>query len=313
MIISLRDTADRLMAANSFVLTSHVNPDGDAIGSCLGLKFILESLGKKVQVLIDDDVPKFLSIMPGLDEVKKPVEDHYDADYLVILDACLDRVGTVPEKCKAPVLNIDHHGTNDNLADYLYLDADSAATAEIVYRLAKAMGIKFDKDSATAVYIGLATDSGYFKYSNTTPQTMRAAAELLETGIQPEKISEAIETKDFAVVQGLAKALQTVELYADGKVAGIFLDYELTSSIETTEGFIDLIRVIDGVDISVVLKAVEPEVCRVSMRSKETDVSTLALRLGGGGHKRAAGCTIKLPFAEAKKSLIDEILKAIED
>lgn len=313
MIISLRDTADRLMAANSFVLTSHVNPDGDAIGSCLGLKFILESLGKKVQVLIDDDVPKFLSIMPGLDEVKKPVEDHYDADYLVILDACLDRVGTVPEKCKAPVLNIDHHGTNDNLADYLYLDADSAATAEIVYRLAKAMGIKFDKDSATAVYIGLATDSGYFKYSNTTPQTMRAAAELLETGIQPEKISEAIETKDFAVVQGLAKALQTVELYADGKVAGIFLDYELTSSIETTEGFIDLIRVIDGVDISVVLKAVEPEVCRVSMRSKETDVSTLALRLGGGGHKRAAGCTIKLPFAEAKKCLIDEILKAIED
>ncbi|MBQ1855659.1 MAG: bifunctional oligoribonuclease/PAP phosphatase NrnA, partial [Anaerovibrio sp.] len=267
MIISLRDTADRLMAANSFVLTSHVNPDGDAIGSCLGLKFILESLGKKVQVLIDDDVPKFLSIMPGLDEVKKPVEDHYDADYLVILDACLDRVGTVPEKCKAPVLNIDHHGTNDNLADYLYLDADSAATAEIVYRLAKAMGIKFDKDSATAVYIGLATDSGYFKYSNTTPQTMRAAAELLETGIQPEKISEAIETKDFAVVQGLTKALQTVELYADGKVAGIFLDYELTSSIETTEGFIDLIRVIDGVDISVVLKAVEPEVCRVSMRS----------------------------------------------
>jgi len=313
MIISLRDTADRLMAANSFVLTSHVNPDGDAIGSCLGLKFILESLGKKVQVLIDDDVPKFLSIMPGLDEVKKPVEDHYDADYLVILDACLDRVGTVPEKCKAPVLNIDHHGTNDNLADYLYLDADSAATAEIVYRLAKAMGVKFDKDSATAVYIGLATDSGYFKYSNTTPQTMRAAAELLETGIQPEKISEAIETKDFAVVQGLAKALQTVELYADGKVAGIFLDYELTSSIETTEGFIDLIRVIDGVDISVVLKAVEPEVCRVSMRSKETDVSTLALRLGGGGHKRAAGCTIKLPFAEAKKCLIDEILKAIED
>ncbi len=313
MIISLRDTADRLMAANSFVLTSHVNPDGDAIGSCLGLKFILESLGKKVQVLIDDDVPKFLSIMPGLDEVKKPVEDHYDADYLVILDACLDRVGTVPEKCKAPVLNIDHHGTNDNLADYLYLDADSAATAEIVYRLAKAMGIKFDKDSATAVYIGLATDSGYFKYSNTTPQTMRAAAELLETGIQPEKISEAIETKDFTVVQGLAKALQTVELYADGKVAGIFLDYELTSSIETTEGFIDLIRVIDGVDISVVLKAVEPEVCRVSMRSKETDVSTLALRLGGGGHKRAAGCTIKLPFAEAKKCLIDEILKAIED
>lgn len=311
MIISLRETADRLMAANSLILTAHVNPDGDAIGSCLGLKYILETLGKKVQVIIDDDLPKFLSIMPGIDQIQKPEADNYEADYLVILDACLDRVGTLPLKCKAPILNIDHHGTNDNLADYLYLDADSAATAEIIYRLAKAIGVKFDRDSATAVYIGLATDSGYFKYSNTTPQTMRAAAELLETGIKPETISEAIETKDYTVVKGMGTALQTLELFADGKIAGIFLDYELTSTLETTEGFIDLIRVIDGVDVSVVLKVVEPEVCRVSMRSKQTDVSKLALRLGGGGHKRAAGCTIKKPFAEAKQYLIDEIIKSL--
>ena len=100
-------------------------------------------------------------------------------------------------------------------------------------------------------------------------------------------------------------------MFADGKIAGIFLDYELTSTLETTEGFIDLIRVIDGVDVSVVLKVVEPEVCRVSMRSKQTDVSKLALRLGGGGHKRAAGCTIKKPFAEAKQYLIDEIIKSL--
>ncbi|MBP3231727.1 MAG: bifunctional oligoribonuclease/PAP phosphatase NrnA [Anaerovibrio sp.] len=312
MLITLRETADRLMAANSLILTAHVNPDGDAIGSCLGLKFLLEAMGKRVQVIIDDDIPKFLNIMPGIEEIKKPVEESYEADYLVILDACLDRVGVLPEKCKAPVLNIDHHGTNDELADYLYLDAESAATAEIIYRLAKALGIRFDKDSATAVYIGLATDSGYFKYSNTTPHTMRAAAELMETGIRPEKISEAIETKDFSVIQGMAKALQTVELFADGKVAGVFLDHELTSSLDNTEGFIDLIRVIDGVDVSVVLKAVEPEVCRVSMRSKVTDVSLIAAGMGGGGHKRAAGCTIKMPFAEAKKYLMSEILKALE-
>ena len=311
MVITLKETADRLLAAQNLILTAHVNPDGDALGSCMGLKYILESLGKRVQVIVDDDLPKFLSIMPGIDEIKKPDEDRYEADYLVILDASLDRVGTVVEKCKAPVLNIDHHGTNDLKADYLYLDAESAATAEIVYRLAKALGIRFDRDSATAVYIGLATDTGYFKYSNTTPQTMRAAAELLETGIRPEKISEAIETKDYALVQGMSKALQTLEMFADGRVAGLFLDHELTISIENTEGFIDLIRVIDGVDIAVVLKTVEPEVCRVSMRSKKTDVSLLAVEMGGGGHKRAAGCTIYKPFSEAKKYLLDEIYKKL--
>ena len=110
----------------------------------------------------------------------------------------------------------------------------------------------------------------------------------------------------------MGKALQTVELFADGKVAGVFLDHELTSSLETTEGFIDLIRIIDGVDVSVVLKAVEPEICRVSMRSKDTDISAIAARLGGGGHKRAAGCTLRMPFDEAKKCLMDEIIKSLE-
>ncbi|ORU00240.1 Oligoribonuclease A [Anaerovibrio sp. JC8] len=313
MIISLKETADRLMAAKSLVLTAHVNPDGDAIGSCLGLKFMLEKLGKKVRVLIDDDLPKFLGVLPGIDTIEKPEAESYEADYLVILDASLDRVGTVIEKCKAPTLNIDHHRTNDEKADYLCLDAKSAATCEIIFELGKELGVEFDINSATPIYTGLATDSGYFRYSNTTPHTMRAAAELLETGIRPEMISEAIETKDFAVVQGMARALQTIELHADGRVAGLFLDNELTESLETTEGFIDHVRVIDGVDVAVLLKAVEPEVCRVSMRSKKTDVANIAVGLGGGGHIRAAGCTIEKPFAQAKAEILKEIEKSLAE
>ena len=309
MIISLKETADKLMAANSLILTAHVNPDGDAIGSCLGLKFMLEKLGKKVRVLIDDDLPKFLSVLPGIDTIEKPENESYEADYLVILDASLDRVGSVIEKCKAPRLNIDHHRTNDEKADFLYLDAKRAATCEIIYELGKEMGVEFDINSATSIYTGLATDSGYFRYSNTTPHTMRAAAELMETGIRPEKISEAIETKNFDVVQGMAKALQTIELHSDGRVAGLFLDHELTESLDTTEGFIDQVRVIDGVDVAILLKAVEPEVCRVSMRSKKTDVAKIAESLGGGGHIRAAGCTIEKPFSQAKT----DILKVIEE
>ena len=311
MNISLKETADKLLAARRLVLTAHVNPDGDAIGSCLGLKFMLEKLGKQVQVLIDDDLPKFLRILPGIDTIEKPEKDCYEADNLVILDASLDRVGSVTEKCKAPIINIDHHGTNDHKADLLYLDAKSAATAEIIFELGKELGVEFDINSATAIYTGLATDSGYFRYSNTTPHTMRAAAELLECGVRPEKVSEAIETKDYAVVQGMARALQTVELHADGRVAGLFLNHELTESLETTEGFIDQIRVIDGVDVALLLKAVEPEKCRVSMRSKQTDVARIAARLGGGGHIRAAGCTLEKSFEAAKAEILNEIEQSL--
>ncbi|MCR5175728.1 MAG: DHH family phosphoesterase [Anaerovibrio sp.] len=312
MIISLKETAERLKTANELILTAHISPDGDAIGSCLGLKYILEQLGKKVRIIIDDDVPSFLKILSGYNDIEKPQEESYQADYLVILDACLDRVGSLVEKCKAPVLNIDHHATNDKRADYLYLAAERAATAEIVFDLGQELGVEFDKESATAVYIGLATDTGYFKYSNTSPHTMRTAAALLEKGVRPETISEAIETKDFAIVRGLAKALQTVELFADGRAAGLFLEYDLTETIETTEGFIDEIRIIDGVDVAVLIKAVQPEVCRVSMRSKVTDVSKLAARLGGGGHKKAAGCTIYKNLYDTKHYLMDEIIKSLE-
>lgn len=302
-----------MLAASRIVITAHENPDGDALGSCLGLKLIMEKLGKSCQVIIDDDLPGYLSFLPGIDSIIKPEAGSYTADLLVVLDASMDRIGQTAVKCPAKVLNLDHHISNDEKADYLYLDASRPAAAEIVYQLMNELGVKPDMDIAVNLYTGIATDSGFFRFSSTTPGTLRAAAALLETGIRPEMISEAVEAKPFSVVSGMASAMMTIELHAKGRLAGLFLDYELTQSLESTEGFIDQIRVIEGVDVAVMLKAVEPEVCRVSMRSKKTDVSRLAISLGGGGHVRAAGCTINKPFAEAKKLLLDVLEANIED
>ena len=162
------------------------------------------------------------------------------------------------------------------------------------------------------IYTGIATDTGFFRYFNTTSFTMRAAAEMLEFGVRPNVISEAMEQKSFDVVKGMAEAMQTIELFCGGRAAGVFLDLERTERIENTEGFIDMVRVIEGVDVAVLLKCKEERVCRASMRSKGVDVAKIAASFGGGGHVRAAGCTLEMPFEEAKKTIMAAIAKTIE-
>lgn len=313
MKLTLDKTAEVLKGARRIVLTAHVNPDGDAIGSSLGLMHILREMGKEVSILIDDDIPANFSILPGIENIKKPEVNMQEipSDLLVVLDAPLDRIGKVQEFVKAPVLNIDHHITNKEDKVRVYVDAKRAATCEIVYELAKELEIPFTKESALCIYTGIATDCGFFRYSNTTPFTMRAAAELMEYGVMPNYVSEAMELKSLEVVQGMVKALATMQVFHDGMAAGMFLDEELSSSIESTEGFIDMIRVIEGVDVAVLLKCKKENACRVSMRSKNTDVSRIAMSFNGGGHVKAAGCTLEMPFEQAKKTIIEAIDQAL--
>ena len=264
-----------------------------------------------MQVLIDDDIPDAFGFLPGIEVIAKPDEEKYQADLLVLLDVSMDRVGRVIERCPAPILNIDHHITNDEKADYLYLDADRAATAEIVYQLAGALQVVPDKAAATCIYTGMSTDTGNFRYSNTTPFTMRAAADMIEAGAEPHVVSEALEKRSFKEVQDRARAMQTIEVCADGKIAGLYIGNDLYETLDTTEGFIDGVRIIDTVRVAILMKEVEPGKCRVSMRSKGVDVSSIAASFGGGGHIRAAGCTIEEPLAAAKAKLLAAVEKAV--
>ena len=316
MRISLKEAGTLLQEAQNIVITAHVNPDGDAIGSSLGVMHYLRDLGKQVRVVIDDDIPRNFAFLNACDIIEKPTAaetgEKEPIDLLLILDTSIDRTGNVMEAFSPTrILNIDHHVTNALACPAVYLDADSAATAEIIYQLLQEMNAKITKDIAMAVYTGLATDTGFFRFPNTTPFTMRAAADLLERGAEPGIISEAVEAKPFVRVIGMAKALEGAELLFGGKLAGIFLDHTAAESLDSTEGLIDSLRVIEGTDVSVLLKWKEDGVFRVSMRSKRTNVSNVAAAFSGGGHERAAGCTLKMNFIEAKRTILEALEKAM--
>ena len=315
MSIILSEATDILKAAKNIVITAHINPDGDAVGSSLGLMHTLRGLGKKARVVIDDKIPSIYAVLPGYEEIERFSDDFSadEADLLVILDTAADRIGKVAEKVNAPILNIDHHVSNKGEVGRLYLDAKRAATAEIIYELVKDLNAPFTYESATSIYTGIADDTGFFRYANTTPFTMRAAAELLEYGVKPNVVSEAVETKSFDTVKGMAAALSTVEIFREGKIAGLFLNLPLVKTLETTEGFIDMVRVIEGVDVAVLVKCQEENFCRVSMRSKTLDVAKVAVKFGGGGHIRAAGCSLKMSFEEAKRSVLAALNAAFDE
>lgn len=308
--ISLQETGKLLLEAQKIILCTHVSPDGDALGSSLGLLRFLQQQGKDVSLLIDDIANQRFSFLPGFGQCARPEEGGtITADLFVVLDASsYDRTGLVGEVVQAGrLLNIDHHISNTEFAEYLYLDTAAAATGEVMCDLFEAMGWPMDKDIATCFYTAISTDCGSFRFANTTPKTMRSAAKLLEYGVEPNTISDALDVRTRDTVELLAKVLPSLTFAKEGRIAYLSLPHELYYPEAQTDSFVSYPRYIEGVDVAVMFKAVEPAVTRVSMRSSMTDVSRVALGFGGGGHIRAAGCTINAPLEEARRQLLDAL------
>lgn len=312
MLITLKQAAEKIKAANKILVTAHVLPDGDAIGSTLAMMQILRAMGKTAQVFIDDTVRKNLHVLPHFNEIRRPADgEKFDADLLLVLDTSPDRIGNVRKLTDAPILNIDHHVTNSG-ADYdLYREHEAAATCEIIFKLAKELDATITADIATCLYTGLATDTGFFQFSNTRAETLHTAGDLVACGVQPNFISEELEKRSAEEVWGMKVALNSLKIFYGGKVAGMFLAFETMKNFDSTEGFIDLIRVIDGVDVAFLISEKAEKFCRVSMRSKGVDVSKIANKLGGGGHIRAAGCTLYTTLDDAEKILVEAIGAAL--
>ena len=311
MLITLSEAASKIKTANKILITAHVQPDGDAIGSTLATMQMLRSLGKTAQVFIDDSVRKNLHALPHFEEIRLPSAEKFDADLLLILDTSPDRIGNVSKLTDAPILNIDHHVTNKGDGYELCVDTEAAATCEIIFRLSKELDVEITPDIATCLYTGIATDTGFFQFSNTCAETLAIASKLITYGVSPHFISEQLEKKSLAEVRGLSAALNSLKMFYDDKVAGMILDHETAKKFDSTEGFIDEIRVIETVDVAFLITEKAPNVCRVSMRSKGVDVSKIADKLGGGGHIRAAGCTLKTTLADAEKILVEAIGEAL--
>lgn len=307
--VALPEVLNILKNAQSLILVSHVSPDGDTLGSTLALAEGLRQTGKKVTVMVDDDISSTYNFMPGIGEYIRPVKgQNYAADLLVIMDASsLDRIGIVEECVKAPILNIDHHISNTGFADYLWLDDKATATGQMMFTLLKEMQVDITLAMAICLYVAISTDCGNFKYSNTTAASMRAAAELLELGVEPNVVSDFLEMKPRKNLELLRKVLNSLTFFNEGRISTIEINHEDYNKDVDTDNFISYPRYVEGVEVAVMFKAVELNKTRVSMRSRWIDVSKIALSFDGGGHMKASGCTVEADLEEAKLQVVAKI------
>lgn len=300
----MRAVVQALQQGQRFLLGLHASPDGDTLGASLGLAAALRSQGKTVDVVCPDPIPVTYRFLPGADEVLgwEGVAGPYDA--LVMLDCGgEDRVhAPVPLASLARlVVNVDHHATNPRYGDVVWVEPEAAAVGEMVVELIDALGVKLTPAMALPIYTAIVTDTGGFRHATTRPRTHRLAARLLEVGVDPGAVSEALfEQLTLPILKLLARGLQALAVDPDLPVAWIVLtedDFAQTGtdpSLLDATGLIGFARSLAEVEVGVMMRPSGPGAMRVGLRSKGgVDVSEVARGFGGGGHERAAGCTVE--------------------
>jgi phosphoesterase RecJ-like protein len=289
-----------LNEASRLLLVGHVSPDGDSMGSLFGLSLALTALGKDVTVFVEGGVPDKYRFLPGAETaVADPARLPTETVTLVVLDCGeFERTGLPEYPFRAlPTINIDHHRTSQGFGEASYIDSAAAATGELVLAVLSGLDVQLDADIATCLYTAIASDTGFFQYSNTTASVHRAIAQLLDFGARQQLVAQSLGQKTPQYLQLLALVLQRIETFADGLGAYSWLTHEDLLRLEAdgsmTEGLVDYPRSLAGVELAFLLTETSPGVCKLSLRSQQrADVSQLAQEFGGGGHARAAGATI---------------------
>lgn len=300
--------------ASSIGIAGHIRPDGDCIGSCLAMyDYITANYKCKVEIFLEE-VPANLRILKGADSIILNYPSAGPHDVFIALDCGdMDRLGKADRYLKAAAKTycIDHHETNTGYADYNLIRPEAAATAEIIYDILEPELIS--TDAAEAMYLGIVHDTGVFKHANTTRHTMEVAGALLEYGVFSSKIIDGtFYEKTYVQNQILGRCLMESIMLMDGKVIVSSVNrkvqalYGLQSN--DTDGIIDQLRVTKGVEVAILLKEMNPRVWRVSMRACElVNVATICVKFGGGGHARAAGCTLNGSVYDVINTLTREI------
>jgi phosphoesterase RecJ-like protein len=300
----------------SILIASHESPDADTLGSALALYLFLKKKGKRVSVGCKDKVPHFIDFLPHVEEViKLPTQEVYDL--AIVVDASgFYRIDAEVKAVKRA--RIDHHIGGEFYGEWDYIDYSEPATASIIYKLLKSWDKDcIDQEIAQCLYSGLATDTGFFRYPNTTAEVFEMAKELVQLGADPYKTYVMFsERESLNKMKLISKVLETLTCYEDGLVAGItILDRffkETGTEYSDSEGLVNYPRSIEGVEVAFALVERSDEgVFKVSLRSKgKVDVAKIAERLGGGGHKYASGCKIK---AQDYQSALEMVLSAIRE
>lgn len=316
-----REIAERIHSGRRFLITSHRNPDGDALGSGLALQGLIRKLGKEAHMIVRDGFGKPLYNIPGANAVEitdtlpAAYPDGYDALFTM---ECPEVHRTGYNVLPGPVVNIDHHLGNEMYGEINFLDLEAPSVGDMIFQLNRDhLKLPIDRDIAIAMYVSLASDTGFFRYSNTTLRAFQTAEALVRAGVNPGEVSIWInESTPRGAIKLLGLCLNTMELHAAGKIATIELPKrffaEAGASPEDTEGIVNYGRIIEGVVVSAMLKETDDGKTRVSLRAKPGyDMQQVASMFGGGGHKAASGCTIPMPIAEAKARLLSILEPAV--
>ncbi|MFC1624156.1 bifunctional oligoribonuclease/PAP phosphatase NrnA [Candidatus Omnitrophota bacterium] len=307
---------------DKFVVSAHINPEGDSIGSQIAIASLLTRLGKEVLILNESPVPHFLQFMGGADKIlnKIPPDLHFQA--VIILDCpVLARVGNISEAITKDkvVINIDHHVSNENFGRYNWVDPMISSTGEMIFELFKAFKLKIEYSEAVALYVAIMTDTGSFRYTNTSAETHKRIAELVDIGVKPYDIFKSIyEVNSLQAINLLSEALKTLKLTDDGYIAWLWVTKEMLkktkASLDGIEGMINFARSIEGVQIAILFRETGTENrCKVSFRSKDkADVNKLASFFGGGGHATASGCIVSGKTEEVEKAVLKKAQEMLD-
>lgn len=305
-----------------FLLTGHRRPDGDSLGSALGLARVLRQLGKGAQVWNRDPMPTVYSSLAGSDRIhvgEEPPTGFPDGfDHSICLECpSLDRTGLATQLSQLPILNLDHHLGNELYGELNWVDTGAPALGEMIYRLAAKLGVEADAETATALYTAVMTDTGGFRFGNTTAEAFDTAAALVRDGAQPERVSHWIyESQSEATMRLLGEMLASLELHDGGRIATVWLVDEMFERANATaadaEDLVDYPRSIAGVDAVLLLRQLGPDAYKGSLRSRgPVDVESIARLYGGGGHKNAAGFEAEGDLGELSAVLVQKLQAAL--
>lgn len=314
---SAKEISELIGNGDKILVLTHVNPDGDCLGSASALySFIKNEYGKEAVLCVISKVPQLYEFLPNVDKFKKPEDILSETfDTVIAIDcAAKDRLATaIPLFDKAKVkINIDHHKTNPMYAQYNYVFGEKSSAGEVLLNFAKEAGWKFDRDIANSLYVAILTDTGGFKFDNTTADTFLAVADLMQYGINPSLLYRCCyESKPVETVKLSACAIAKSEFLSNGKIAYTIItldDMKKNKALnEHTDGIVEMLRQVNSVDIAFIIKETEEGFSKISLRSDNSDISKIAQKFNGGGHAKAAGCTIKKNYTIALNKLLEAI------
>lgn len=315
--INLKQVLSVIQSSKKILITTHINPDGDGIGSVLALGRGLMGLKKKVVMYSPQPVPKMYEFMPDRNLIVNELKAGESFDVTFIVDVGeVERAGDelVQYAGRKLTVSLDHHLKGVHNADLNFCLPQLASSGEVIYKILKALKIKFNRAIATNIYTAIVTDTGSFKYSNTTAETFAVAADLAKHKVDVWQVAlNCFETFSVSRMELLKRVMGSMEIHSNKKMAWIVLkrkDFEETGTTsDEAEGFINYPRSIDTVEVAVAFKEQEDGGYRVSLRSKNyVDVASVALKFDGGGHIRASGCRLDGDFIQVKQKMLSAIL-----